>query len=80
MSSTPPFLAEFYNTAASILTKVPFTVEMSSKQKSGRSAIQDVVAREYTIHMHKRVCFTKTDERKHDGAIGYPSIALGAGC
>lgn len=28
---------------------------MSSKQKSGRSAIQDVVAREYTIHMHKRV-------------------------
>lgn len=36
---------------------------MSSKQKSGRSAIQDVVAREYTIHMHKRVCLIDTDER-----------------
>lgn len=53
---------------------------MSSKQKSGRSAIQDVVAREYTIHMHKRVRFTKTDERKYGCAIGCPSIALGAGC
>jgi large subunit ribosomal protein L31e len=32
---------------------------MSSKKPSGktqRSAIADVVAREYTIHMHKRVC------------------------
>ncbi|KAI3399812.1 hypothetical protein diail_5609 [Diaporthe ilicicola] len=28
---------------------------MSSNKKSGRSAIQDVVAREYTIHMHKRL-------------------------
>jgi hypothetical protein len=32
---------------------------MSTKQKTagktGRSAIADVVAREYTIHMHKRV-------------------------
>lgn len=52
---------------------------MSSKQKSGRSAIQDVVAREYTIHMHKRVRFTKTDER-NTVAIGCPSIVLGAGC
>ena len=24
--------------------------------KAGRSAIADVVAREYTIHLHKRVC------------------------
>ena len=24
--------------------------------KVGRSAIEDVVAREYTIHLHKRVC------------------------
>jgi large subunit ribosomal protein L31e len=24
--------------------------------KGGRSAIADVVAREYTIHLHKRVC------------------------
>jgi large subunit ribosomal protein L31e len=24
--------------------------------KTGRSAIADVVAREYTIHLHKRVC------------------------
>lgn len=31
------------------------SLKMSSKQKSGRSAIQDVVAREYTIHMHKRM-------------------------
>jgi ABC-type hemin transport system ATPase subunit len=33
---------------------------MSSKKPSGktqRSAIADVVAREYTIHMHKRVRF-----------------------
>jgi large subunit ribosomal protein L31e len=33
---------------------------MSSKKPSGktqRSAIADVVAREYTIHMHKRVCY-----------------------
>jgi hypothetical protein len=26
------------------------------KPKKGRSAISDVVAREYTIHLHKRVC------------------------
>jgi hypothetical protein len=25
--------------------------------KKSRSAISDVVAREYTIHLHKRVCF-----------------------
>ncbi|KAL2291095.1 hypothetical protein FJTKL_13775 [Diaporthe vaccinii] len=43
------------------------SLKMSSKQKSGRSAIQDVVAREYTIHMHKRVRFTKTDQRKYGG-------------
>lgn len=30
--------------------------EMSSKKPTQRSAIADVVAREYTIHMHKRVC------------------------
>ena len=32
----------------------------SAKKSSGkpqRSAIADVVAREYTIHMHKRVCY-----------------------
>lgn len=29
---------------------------MSSKKPTQRSAIADVVAREYTIHMHKRVC------------------------
>jgi hypothetical protein len=28
---------------------------MSSKKPAQRSAIADVVAREYTIHMHKRV-------------------------
>jgi hypothetical protein len=27
----------------------------ASKPKKGRSAISDVVAREYTIHLHKRV-------------------------
>jgi len=27
----------------------------STKKTTGRSAIQDVVAREYTIHLHKRV-------------------------
>jgi hypothetical protein len=37
--------------------------KMSSKGKkpagkAGRSAIADVVAREYTIHLHKRVCLT----------------------
>lgn len=26
------------------------------KTKGGRSALADVVAREYTIHLHKRVC------------------------
>lgn len=31
---------------------------MSSK-KPARSAIADVVAREYTIHLHKRVCFAE---------------------
>ena len=25
-------------------------------KSTGRSAISDVVAREYTIHLHKRVC------------------------
>jgi len=36
------------------------STEMSPKtaQKKGRSAIADVVAREYTIHLHKRVCCT----------------------
>lgn len=29
--------------------------------KQGRSAIADVVAREYTIHLHKRVRFTDLD-------------------
>jgi hypothetical protein len=52
---------------------------MSSKQKSGRSAIQDVVAREYTIHMHKRVCFAKLDEQD-TASIEEPSTASGAGC
>ena len=39
----------------------PFQTAMSSKTKTssrgkaGRSAIADVVAREYTIHLHKRV-------------------------
>ena len=35
--------------------------EMSSTtkgKKSGRSAIADVVSREYTIHLHKRVCWS----------------------
>lgn len=27
-----------------------------TRGKAGRSAIADVVAREYTIHLHKRVC------------------------
>jgi large subunit ribosomal protein L31e len=27
----------------------------ADKPKAGRSAIADVVAREYTIHLHKRV-------------------------
>ena len=34
---------------------------MSTTKKTGksqRSAIADVVAREYTIHLHKRVCST----------------------
>jgi hypothetical protein len=28
--------------------------------KKQRSALSDVVAREYTIHMHKRVCYHKS--------------------
>jgi large subunit ribosomal protein L31e len=28
----------------------------TGKASKGRSAIADVVAREYTIHLHKRVC------------------------
>jgi hypothetical protein len=42
-----------------LITSPP--VEMSSKKPAGkaqRSAIADVVAREYTIHMHKRVCLS----------------------
>ena len=31
--------------------------------KPGRSAIQDVVAREYTIHLHKRVCLAPISSR-----------------
>lgn len=27
------------------------------QKKGGRSAIADVVSREYTIHLHKRVCY-----------------------
>lgn len=43
---------------------------MSSTKKTtkpSRSAIQDVVAREYTIHLHKRVRLPARDER-------YPAI------
>ena len=32
--------------------------------KATRSAIADVVAREYTIHMHKRVCDAKLGRDK----------------
>lgn len=31
------------------------TTQKTQKPKAGRSAIADVVAREYTIHLHKRV-------------------------
>jgi len=40
-------------------TNIPISAMSSTKKPSGktqRSAIADVVAREYTIHMHKRVC------------------------
>ena len=40
---------------------------MSSTKKSGkttRSALKDVVAREYTIHLHKRVRLTKPTTEK----------------
>lgn len=40
---------------------------MSSTKKTGkqgRSAIADVVAREYTIHMHKRVRISEDSSRK----------------
>lgn len=39
--------------------------------KAGRSAIADVVAREYTIHMHKRVRLPPPppDERKRERTI-----------
>jgi len=30
--------------------------QRKTQPKKGRSAISDVVAREYTIHLHKRVC------------------------
>lgn len=30
----------------------------TTPKRAGRSAISDVVAREYTIHLHKRVCLT----------------------
>lgn len=50
---------------------------MSSKTKkpagkAQRSAIADVVAREYTIHLHKRVCLSiRLDDKampRHAGA------------
>lgn len=46
------------------------SIEMSSKKPTGkaqRSAIADVVAREYTIHMHKRV---RLREKKYRSLLG----------
>jgi hypothetical protein len=34
----------------------PTTKSAGKSAKPARSAIADVVAREYTIHLHKRVC------------------------
>lgn len=42
--------------------------------KASRSAIQDVVAREYTIHMHKRVRF---DPAKPNESQDAPSRGAG---
>lgn len=39
------------------------------KTKGGRSALADVVAREYTIHLHKRVC--QFCPRSWSGFAGY---------
>lgn len=45
---------------------------MSTKQKKGaqRSAIADVVAREYTIHLHKRVCATPHNQKEREELRG----------
>jgi hypothetical protein len=45
-------------TANSSSTEMAPTAKTSKKTagKTQRSAIADVVAREYTIHLHKRVC------------------------
>ncbi|KAL1864347.1 60S ribosomal protein L31B [Diaporthe australafricana] len=53
---------------------------MSSNKKSGRSAIQDVVAREYTIHMHKRlhgVSFKKRAPRAIKEIKAFALLAMG---
>jgi hypothetical protein len=53
-------LAELFLTRKEVLTmpkEKPSTTPKATttKPKKGRSAIADVVAREYTIHLHKRV-------------------------
>ena len=48
LANTPLF-----TTAAKMPT--PKTTPKTTKKPAGRSAIADVVAREYTIHLHKRV-------------------------
>jgi len=56
------FLCDCDNTNILSPLQTPLTKSlprMSSTQKKQRSAIADVVAREYTIHLHKRVCFAE---------------------
>lgn len=50
---------------------------MSSTKKTGkqgRSAIADVVAREYTIHMHKRVRLSDIEQAKKGNGISESKI------
>ncbi|KAH0489251.1 hypothetical protein TgHK011_009690 [Trichoderma gracile] len=56
------------------------SAEMSSKKPAQRSAIADVVAREYTIHMHKRlhgVTFKKRAPRAIKEIKSFATKAMG---
>jgi len=60
---TPPVLRQSFEYTPTLSAKTlkmvkdnPKTQPQAKSAKKGRSAISDVVAREYTIHLHKRVC------------------------
>lgn len=51
------FGCRFLSLYTSHTTLIMSTNTKQTKKPAGRSALQDVVAREYTIHLHKRVGF-----------------------